>query len=69
MYYWEEESFIVTFVKRVIIQYQVVLAYLPKERREYEDGSDTLYPEGIETVHPKFAITWRNRYMIDSADI
>ena len=51
------------------IQYSVVLAYLPSDRGEPEDLSDTMYPEGIETVHPKFAIDWRNRYLVDTADI
>ena len=51
------------------IRYSVVLAYLPTEKREYDDFSDTMYPEGIETVHPKYAINWRNRYLVDTADI
>lgn len=51
------------------IGYRVVLAYLPTEKREWEDMSDTMYPEGLEEVHPKFAIERRNRYMIDNADI
>ena len=45
------------------IHYSVVLAYLPTERQEYEDYTDTMYPEGIESVHPKYAIDWRNRYL------
>ena len=49
------------------IKYWVVLAYLPTEKREYEDMSDTIYPE-IEG-HPKFAIERRNRYLIDNANI
>ena len=44
----------------------VVLAYLPRERGEYEDLSDTMYPE-IEG-NPKFAIERRNRWMINRAD-
>lgn len=48
------------------IKYWVVLAYLSTEKREYEDMSDTIYPE-IEG-HPKFAIERRNRYLVDSAD-
>ena len=38
-------------------------------RGEYGDYTDTIFPEGIELVHPKFAIQWRNRYLIDMADI
>ena len=51
------------------IRYSVVLAYLPTKKAEWEDMSDTMYPEGMEEVHPKFAIERRNRYLIDSADI
>lgn len=51
------------------IRYSVVLAYLPKEKREFEDFSDTMYPEGIETLHPRYAIGWRNRYLVDRADV
>lgn len=44
----------------------VVLAYLPTEKAEDEDLSDTMYPE-IEG-HPKFAIERRNRWMLQSSD-
>ena len=44
----------------------VVLAYLPTEKHEYDDLTDTMYPE-IEG-HPKFAIERRNRWMIDRSD-
>lgn len=47
------------------IHYGVVLAYMPKKD---EDHSDTMLPEGIESVHPRYAITWRNRWMLDRAD-
>ena len=51
------------------IRYSVVLAYLPTEKSLWEDMSDTMYPEGIEGVHPKFAIERRNLYLIDEADM
>ena len=50
------------------ISYAVVLAYLPIEKREEDDYSDTLLPEGIEVVHPRFAISWRNQWMLKRAD-
>lgn len=50
------------------IEYVVVLAYMPGHRREYEDYSDTMVPEGIESVHPRYAISWRNRWMLEQAD-
>ena len=50
------------------IHYAVVLAYLPGKKNEYEDFSDTMLPEGIEAVHPRYAIEWRNRWMLQRAD-
>ena len=47
------------------IRYAVVLAYMPGEVNEYDaDYSDTMLPEGIEEVHPRYAIDWRNRWML-----
>lgn len=51
-------------VKYPHIRYAVVLAYMPGEVSEYEDHSDTMLPEGIEEVHPRYAIDWRNRWML-----
>lgn len=48
------------------IRYAVVLAYMPACREE--DASDTMLPEGIESVHPKYAIVWRNNWMLRNAD-
>jgi len=41
------------------IRYAVVLERLPPNRDEFDtrDYSDTMLPEGIETVHPRFAIS------------
>lgn len=50
------------------IQYTVVLAYLPVGNTEAHDCLDTMYPEGLETVPPKFALDHRNRYMLHEAD-
>ena len=50
------------------IRYSVVLAYLPAEKREYEDMSDTIYPEGQKAGPPKFAIHRRNQWMLNRAD-
>lgn len=49
------------------IRYAVVLAYVPGKKRDYDD-SDTILPEGIEAVHPRFAIDWRNNWMLKRAD-
>ena len=52
------------------IRYAVVLERLPTKRNEFDtrDYSDTMLPEGIETVHPRFAISWRNKWMIKQSD-
>lgn len=50
------------------IYYAVVLAYMPGKPSEYEDYSDTIFPEGLETVHPRYAITWRNNWMLAHSD-
>ena len=50
------------------INYAVVLERMPAKRDELDDFSDTMLPEGIETVHPRFAISWRNKWMIKQSD-
>ena len=52
------------------INYAVVLERIPPKRDEFDirDYSDTMLPEGIETVHPRFAISWRNKWMIKQSD-
>lgn len=50
------------------INYAVVLAYMPSKKTEYDDYSDTMLPEGIESVHPRYAIAWRNNWMLKRSD-
>lgn len=52
------------------INYAVVLERMPSKRDEFDtrDYSDTMLPEGIETVHPRFAITWRNKWMLKQSN-
>ena len=50
------------------IDYAVVLAYMPGKQTEYDDYSDTMLPEGIESVHPRYAISWRNNWMLHQSD-
>ena len=52
--------------KEYNITYSVVLAYLPDKNTEPIPCS--VYPEGIETVPKKFAITYRNKWMLNKAD-
>ena len=51
------------------IEYHVVLAYLPTEKNRYDNLTNTIYPEGLETVPKRFAISWRNKWMIQQSDI
>lgn len=55
-------------VKYPHINYSVVLAYMPGKREEYEDYSDTIYPDGLENVPRKFAIDRRNKWLVDNSD-
>ncbi len=50
------------------IRYSVVLAYLPKAGDTQEEYEDTVYPDGMESVPPRFAISRRNRWMLTNAD-
>lgn len=43
-----------------------VLAYMPKPGDI--DTADTILPEGIEKVHPRYAIICRNNWMINRSD-
>lgn len=47
------------------IRYTVVLAYLPKNE---VFPFPTLFPSGIETVPVRFAIPFRNKWMLQRAD-
>ena len=48
------------------IHYAVVLAYMPQQGQE--EYSDTMLPEGIEAVHPRYAISWRNNWMLQQSE-
>lgn len=47
------------------IIYTVVLAYMPKKEKQPQE---TLLPDGIENVPRRFAICYRNRFMLKKAD-
>ena len=53
------------------ICYSVVQAYMPREKQIYEfyDPTETFLPEGIETVPKRFAISWRNKWMVRESQI
>ncbi len=46
------------------IQYAVVLNRMPDTPLFH----DSILPEGIEMIHPRFSVSWRNRWMIDHSD-
>lgn len=51
------------------ISYAVVLERLPGPRdKAVCDFSDSIFPEGLETVPPRFAISRRNEWMLRQAD-
>ena len=49
------------------IKAYTVLAYIPGKESPYESPSllETLYPEGLEKVPPRYAINHRNRWMLE----
>ena len=57
--------------KRYPITYHVVLAYMPQKSDPLDptDYSDTILPEGVENVPQRFAISFRNRWMVERADV
>ena len=52
------------------IEYAVVLAYMPGtvKAETVDPRHPTVFPEGLEDVPRRFAITHRNRWMIDASD-
>ena len=52
------------------INYSIVLAYLPTKKETFftEDYSHTIYPELLDETPPKFAITKRNKWLIEQSD-
>lgn len=51
------------------IRYAVVLEQLPKLRGDARCFSDAIFPEGMEDVPPRFAISRRNEWMLRRADM
>ena len=49
------------------IRYTVVLAYMPDKYIKEVYGEDTLFPDGMESVPKKFAISKRNDWMIQQS--
>ena len=51
-------------------KFYVVLAYMPGEReKDFSDPEvETILPDGIETVPKRFAIDYRNKWMIENSN-
>ena len=49
------------------IRYYRVLSRMPVTK-DVDMEEDTLIPEGIETVHGRYSVIWRNSWMLDRAD-
>ena len=54
-------------------QYQIVLAYMPYNKQGYQSvfakDTNSVFPEELATVHKRYAIEYRNKYMLDKADL
>ena len=53
------------------IFYSVVLAYMPDgspDEYSFIKPEETMYPEGLESVPRKFAIVWRNDWMLKQSN-
>ena len=52
------------------IRCYVVLAYIPGKKDEYSyvEYADTIYPEGLETVPRRFAISRRNKWIVENSN-
>ena len=52
------------------ITYHVVLAYIPSKKSEYSpyNNDETILPNNIETVPKRFAIIFRNKWMIKQSE-
>lgn len=53
------------------IDYHIVLAYMPAKKTEWNPYEywETLLPEGMESVHPRYAISKRNEWLLAESDI
>ena len=49
-------------------RFYVVLAYLPEKKKKTR-ADHTILPDEIEDIPPRFAIHYRNKFMLEAADI
>lgn len=68
------DAMVISVLKRLAPQhpnmnYHIILAYLPANKEDDRfEGLPTMFPEGIENVPKKYAISYRNDYMVKECD-
>lgn len=69
------DAMVYTTLKRLqseypAIRFYVVLAYMPGRNTEYTtiEYMDTIYPEGLESVPRRFAISRRNKWIVENSN-
>ncbi len=50
------------------IRITVVLAYMPRKKTDTDHYEDTLLPDGMESIPLRYAISYRNNWMLKHAD-
>jgi len=52
------------------ITYTIVLAYMPSKARQYDnlDYENSIFPDSLEFIAPRYAIIHRNKWMIRQSD-
>ncbi len=50
------------------IKYKVVLSYMPQSYSYFGTDSNSVYMEEMASVHKKFAIEFRNNYLVKNCD-
>ena len=53
-------------IKYPFIKCNIVFAYLPDKNNDYE--LETIYPEGTESVPLRFAVDYRNKWMLNNSE-
>lgn len=56
-------------LKYPTVNYRVVLAYMPKPGDNEFHPGETMLTEGLEAVHPKYAVAHRNKWMVEESDV
>lgn len=70
------DNFVIRIFKELILLYPnikffIVLAYIPEHLHQIDSfvSANSIIPEGIEAVPKKFAISYRNKWLVNNSDI